>query len=135
MRRKSFWIVIILGVALMYPMETTVLPPQSVLVVTRDWRPIQGVMVRQIWQHYSIESNGHEQDLKTDENGRLVFPGRTIRASILRRTLHPCWNVLTHGAHASFGIHTDVFTVNGGSETRIGENTVKARPEEVVFHL
>ena len=135
LQRKTVWIVIIFGVILLYPLETTVLPPQNVLVVTEDWRPIQGVTVRQIWQHYSLESRGHEQDLKTDQGGRVVFPRRSIRASVLRRTLHPFWNILTEGVHASFGVYTDMFTVNGATERRIGDKKVQARPDEVVFHL
>jgi hypothetical protein len=135
LRRKTFWIVIILGVTLLYPIESTVLPPQNVLVVTEDWRPIQGATVRQIWQHYSLESHGHEQDMNTDDNGRVVFPSRTIRASVLRRALHPFWNILGQGAHASFGVHHDMFIVNGVTERQIGAKKVEPRSEEVVFHL
>jgi hypothetical protein len=91
--------------------------------------------VRQIWQHYSLEARGHEQDLNTDEDGRVVFPVRTIRASVLKRTLHPFCNFLTQGVHASFGVHTDTFTVNGLNERRIGDKKVEARREDVVFHL
>jgi hypothetical protein len=134
-RRKAFWIVIILGVTLLYPIESTVLPRQNVLVVTQDWRPIQGVTVRQIWQHYSLESRGHEQDLTTDQSGRVVFPARTVRASVLWRTLRPFWNTIRQGVHASFGVHTDLFTLDGVTERRIGDTKVEARPQEVVFHL
>ncbi len=135
LRSKTFWIVIILGVALLYPIESTVLPSQNVLVVTEDWRPIQGATVRQTWQHYSLESRGHEDDMNTDQSGRVMFPGRTIRASVLRRTLHPFWNILTQGVHASFGVHTDMFIVGGVTQRPAGDKRVEARPEEVIFRL
>jgi hypothetical protein len=92
-------------------------------------------MVRQIWQHYSLESQGHEQDLNTDEDGRVVLHSRTIRASILRRTVHPFWNILRQGAHASSGVHHDMFIVNGVTERQIGTRKVEARSQEIVFHL
>jgi hypothetical protein len=135
LRSKAFWIVIIFGLVLLYPIESTVLPSQNVLVVTEDWRPVQGATVRQIWQHYSLESRGHEDDMNTDQSGRVVFPGRTIRSSILNRVLHPFWNILTQGMHASFGVHTDMFVVGGMSQRPTGDKKVEARPEEVVFRL
>lgn len=122
-----------MGVVLLYPFESTVMQSQTALVVTEEWRPVQGVVVRQIWQHYSFESEGHRVDLRTDASGRVTFPRRTIRASVLRRMLHPAWNVLTQGVHASFGIHTDMFPVNDPSQKQIGEGPVKAQDGDIVF--
>ena len=135
LRRKAFWIVVILGLALLYPFESTVVPSQNVLVVTEDWRPIQNATVRQIWKHYSFESRGHEQDLRTNDDGRVTFPRRTIRADILRRTLHPLWNILTQGVHASFGVHTDMFTVGDLTQNQLGKEAVKAQEGDIVFRL
>ena len=91
--------------------------------------------MRQIWQHYSLESRGHEQDLRTDDGGRVTFPRRTIRASILRRVLHPVWNILRQGVHAGFGVHTDLFPLGDVTEKRIGDKKVEAYPGDVVFRL
>lgn len=134
-RRRIFWILIILGLATLYPFESTIVPSQNVLVVTDDWRPVQGAGVRQIWQNYSLESQGHEEDLSTDENGRITFPRRTIRASISRRVLHPIWNILRQGVHASFGIHIDMFPLGDVTQKRFGKETVKAQTGDIVFHL
>jgi hypothetical protein len=133
LRRKILWVVIALGIVFLYPFESTVLPSQNVLVVTEAWRPIQDVKVRQIWQHYSFESEGHEEDLTTDANGRITFPRRTIRASILRRILHPLWNVLTQGVHASFGVHTDMFPAGDLTDKPAGHTKVESRPGDIVF--
>lgn len=133
-RNKKLWTAISLGcVILLYPFESTVAPSESVLVVTEDWRPIQDTTVRQIWQDYSLESRGHEEDLKTDENGRVAFPRRTIRASVLRRLVHPIWNILRQGVHASFNVHTDMFPVPELTEKPVGVKPVEPRPGDVVF--
>lgn len=34
---------------------------------------------------------------------------------------------------ALFGVHTDMFTVNGVTERQIGDKKLEARPDEVVF--
>ena len=118
---------------LLYPFQTTVVPEQQVLVVTRDMRPLSGVLVRQIWQHYSLEHRGHEEDLRTNGGGRVTFPTRTIRASLLWRMIRPIGNVLTQGVHSSFGIHADMFPLGEG--TISSPNPVEPQPGEIVFRL
>jgi len=136
LKRKAIWaFLLVVGVVLLYPFESTVVPSKNVLVVTKDWRPIQGAAVRQIWQNYSLESVGDQQDLRTDENGRVTFPRRTIRASVLKRIMHPIWNILRQGVHASFGVQTDMFSLPDTSEKPIGNKTVEARPGDVVLRL
>lgn len=124
--------VLVLGLVLLYPFERTVVPSKSVLVVTEDWRPVHDAHVRQHWQHYSLESEGHEQDLRTGEDGRATFPARVIRASVLRRILHPIWNIVRQGVHASFGVHTEVLELGEGT---VRQETTKVEPhsEEIVF--
>jgi hypothetical protein len=132
LKTKKFWVSLLLAVVLLYPFQSTVVPPKSVLVVTEDWKPIEGARVRQTWQHYSLESVGHEQDLRTNEYGRVMFPPRTIRASVLRRLVHPVWNVLRQGVHASFGVHTDILDLNEGNQRR---DVARIEPQagEVIF--
>lgn len=134
-RSTTFWIVIILGVTVLYPFQSTIVPAQNVLVVTEDWRPIEDASVRQIWQHYSLESRSHEEDLRTGPDGRLTFPRRTIRASLLRRMAYPIRILLAQGVHASFGVHTDMFLVAGVAQNRIGQGVVEAKTGDVVFRI
>jgi hypothetical protein len=117
---------------LIYPFKSGEVPEQHVLVVTEDWRPVKGALVRQSWQNYSLESQGNEEDFRTDDNGRVTLPKRTMRASILIRLLHPIWNVFTQGVHSSFGVHTDVLELGGGTERRESPK-VQPQPDEIVF--
>lgn len=136
LRTKTFWVlVIILGVAFLYPFESTIVPSRNVLVLTDSGRPIQDVSVRQIWQHYSLETSSHEEELRSGPNGRVTFPRRTIRASLARRMAYPLWILLTQGVHASFGVHTDMFPVGGMAQKQIGQEVVQVQPGDVVFRV
>jgi hypothetical protein len=132
---KRKWLVgaLVLLVVLLYPFQTTVLPEQRVLVVNQDMRPIKGVLVRQIWQHYSLERRGHEEDLLTDIGGRVTFAKRTIRSNLVWRILGQVVNIVTQGVHASFGIHTNMLVLGEGTET--GAHAVSSQPDDIVYRL
>lgn len=63
------------------------------------------------------------------------FPRRTVRASLLWRAVRPIVNILTQGVHASFGVHTDMFPLREVTEKPVGQKTVEAHPEDIVFRL
>ena len=132
-RRYIVWalLLIVTGV-LLFPFSTTSVPAKTVLVISRDSKPVQGAKIRQIWQNYSIETTGHEEDLFTGEDGRVFFPPRTVRASLLQRAYRPLGNILTQGVHASFGVHTDILYLNGDKEG-LASSTTAPRPGEIVF--
>src|SRR5882724_9719665 len=120
MSRKRKWVIVwIVPVLLvLFPFKTTVVPEQHVLFVTNDMHPIKGALIRQIWQNYSLEREGHEEDLPTDARGRVIFPARNLRAPLIWRVLGPLASIAGQGVHASFGVHTDMFPVpsSGGTE-------------------
>jgi len=135
LRTTRLWIVIIVGLTFLYPFKSTVVSSQNVLVITDDGTPIQNALVRQIWQHYSLESRSHEEDLKTGPNGRVTFPERTIRASLVRRVVYPIWILFKDGVHASFGVRTDMFPVRDVAEKRVATQMAEAQPGDVVFRV
>ena len=49
---------------------------------------MRDIKVTEHWQDYLLESEGHEEMLKTDGGGVVDFPERTIRASIASRLAH-----------------------------------------------
>lgn len=132
---KRKWITLILltvaGVIL-YPFKSTVVPSQRVLVTTNDKHPISNALVRQIWQHYSLERYGHEEDLPTDAHGRVTFPTRTIRAPLIWRVLGPLAGIAGQGVHASFGVHTNMFPLPK-SGTEVLTEIARPEPDEIVF--
>ena len=134
MRQQRYirWALLLTCLVLVFPFSTTSVPAKTVLVISRDSKPVQGAKIRQSWQNYSIEETGHEEDLFTGEDGRVFFPPRTVRASLLRRAYGPLLNVLTQGVHASFGVHTYILYLNGDTE-RLSSSTTAPRPGEIVF--
>src|SRR6478672_4758177 len=108
MQTRSFsnrkWLVLLLlfltGLIL-FPFKKTVVPSTRVLVVTRDMHPVKDALVRQTWQDYSLEKTGHEEDLRTDFQGRVTFPARTVRANLVWRVLGPLASIGGQGVHAS----------------------------------
>jgi len=91
-------------------------------------------LVRQTWQDYSLEKTGHEEDLRTDLQGRVTFPARTVRANLVWRVLGPLASIGGQGVHASFGVHTDMFPLpNVG--TKASTEIVQPSPDEIVYRV
>ena len=132
-RKLVALVVVILAVLLLYPFKKTLVPEQRVLVVTKEMHPIRNAMVRQSWQDYSLERYGHEEDRPTDENGRITFPTRTIRARLLWRVIGPLASIAGQGVHASFGVHTDMSAspTHGTASAEV----VRPQPGEIVYRL
>ena len=127
-------IVVILAVLLLYPFKKTLVPEQRVLVVTKDMHPIRNAMVRQSWQDYSLEAVGHKEDVRTDVNGRVTLPARTIRAPLLVRIFGPLTSIVGQGVHASFGVHTDM-SVLANQDVTVSSEVVQRQPDEILYRL
>ena len=84
----------VLGVIALYPWKTTVVPEWRVRIIDQGGSPLSNTAVRESWQHYSIESRHHEEDLLTDREGYVTFPKRTIRAPLAVRIIRPMINAL-----------------------------------------
>jgi hypothetical protein len=90
-------------------------PEWSVTVVDTDGSPLQGMTVRLSWQNYSVENDGHEQDLTTDPQGRVNFPRHIGRASVVQRCFFTAQSAAA-GVHAAFGPHVTLFAFGKGRE-------------------
>ena len=134
-RKRIIVVLLSVGVLVaLYPFKKTLVPSQQVLVTTKDMHPIRGALVRQIWQDYSLESSGHEEDLPTNAQGRVTFPARTIRAPLLWRLLGPVTSIAGQGVHASFGVHTDMFPL-ANKDARVMPEVVQRQPGEIWYRL
>src|SRR5712692_2488693 len=102
-KKYTFLIAAAALLALAYPREVTVAPDWSVTVVREDGTPLAQLPIREVWEHYSLESESHEQDLATDFYGKVHFPRRTIRASYIYRFFGCAEKFIMTGVHASCG--------------------------------
>jgi hypothetical protein len=78
---------LILLLILLYPFKTTTVPEWNLRVLDDGGAAVRGIKVTEHWQHYLLEANGHEDLRTTNEEGRVGFPARNIRASLLGRLL------------------------------------------------
>lgn len=84
-RTISLIVVVILLVALFYPVRLEVAPPWTIQVVDQDGRAVAGCEVRESWTWSFLEHQLHQADLTTDAAGMAAFPARAIQPSIFRR--------------------------------------------------
>ncbi|MGH9906819.1 MAG: hypothetical protein ACRD8U_14705 [Pyrinomonadaceae bacterium] len=87
-------------VTLFFPFKTTIVPEWRLRVVDQAGAPVPGINVTEHWQHFLLESVGHEELRQTGIDGTVSFSGRTIRASLLRRLLATLSSLATEGFRA-----------------------------------
>jgi hypothetical protein len=80
-------IVILLVVILVYPYESNGLPEWRFRVVDEKGLPVAGVQVFQEWQYRLDEGQTFIDSKSTDKEGMVIFPKRTIRGTLVWRTL------------------------------------------------
>lgn len=78
---------LLLLILVIFPFKTIIVPAWSLRVVDESGSPLHGIKVTEHWQHYLLESSAHEDVRQTEVDGRVSFPDRTIRASLVRRLL------------------------------------------------
>jgi hypothetical protein len=133
-RKPVIVILVLLAALLLYPFQKTLVPEKRVLVVTKDMHPVTNALVRQSWTDYSLGAVGHEEDLRTDANGRITFPARTIRAPLLVRIFGPLASIVGQGVHASFGVRTDMFPL-ANKDVTVSSEVVQRQPDEILYRL
>lgn len=90
---------LVLAVIALYPLETTVVPQWRIRIVDEAGVPLGNAGIREVWQHYSIESRDHKEDLLTDADGYVTFPKRTIKSPVAVRIIKASLNNLNpHGS-------------------------------------
>ena len=114
-RRVVVVLASVLLIVSLLPMRYLASPRWDVWIVTDDGRPLAGINVRLVYQNYSTEGQSHEVTLRTDENGRVMFPAQYERASLVQRLFYTASSAGA-GVHASFGRHAYVFAFGDGDE-------------------
>ena len=77
-------LLLLLILFLLYPFKTTIVPVWSLRVVNAARTPVSGINVTEHWQYVLLEDAAHDEAQKTDHDGRVSFPERTIRANLLQ---------------------------------------------------
>lgn len=109
--KKRQWSIagaVIIGLMLsLYPFETTVVPTWKLRLVDQTGQPLGGNRIRESWCHYTLETNCHEEELKTDSLGYVEFPRRTIRTNLFSWVTNAARRIIN--VHSSFGPSASVY--------------------------
>jgi hypothetical protein len=62
-------------------------PEWNLRVVDDAGAPVREINVTEHWQNYVLEAEGHEEVRTTDQDGRVSFGVRNVRANLTRRIL------------------------------------------------
>lgn len=136
--RRLFIILIIavlVVVGLAYPFNSTVVPAWRIRVVDEAGSPYAGMEVSQAWKHYSLELEGGEnmETRSTDASGYVEFPERTLKLSLLSRTLRMAFTRAAKLLHGSTGISADVSATGPQGSRSVEYVPGKPPPEQLVL--
>jgi len=111
-------------------------PRWRLRVVDDGGAVVRGIRVTEHWQHYLVESEGHEEVRQTDEGGGVDFPERTVRASFASRVLAKLRRFASLGTPARSGPYASVVVWgNRDYETAVAVYQAEALVQsEVVVH-
>jgi hypothetical protein len=105
--------------------------PQNVILMTDDNKPIVGAKVVQIWKHYEFEfDTEHSEEAVTNEDGRVFFPERTLKVSLLSRMTTPLINFLVSGVHAGKGAY---MTIRDKTRGHVGAGTAQRKDGDYII--
>jgi len=92
-------------IAILFPIETTVVPEWRLQVVDVNGTACSNMRVTQSWGHDSLYLDGsYSSDNRlTDLGGYVQFPERTIRASMPRRIIMPIITRILTVMHGGWG--------------------------------
>ena len=110
---RSLFVCIVLLLALL-PIKTVAAPDWSACVVDETSRPLPGILIRESYQNYSVESEGHEEDQYSGANGCAHFSLKLTSASLFKRLIAFARSSMA-GVHASFGPYDYVTAFDGGA--------------------
>jgi hypothetical protein len=119
MRTSPFALIIVALVAaiLLFPFKQIIAPEWTIYTLDAGQHPLANITVREVWQQYSFESQGHEEKRLTDSSGRVQFPSRTLRSSIGQRLIGCLKQVMATGVHASCGADSYLVAFGKGVDT------------------
>lgn len=86
----------------------TIVPRWRLRVIDDAGTFVRDIKVTEHWQHYLVESEGHEELRQTDESGRVDFPERIVRASIASRLLGKLSRFKSMGTPAKSGPYASI---------------------------
>lgn len=125
--------ILLVLIVLLYPFQSTIVPRWRLRVIDESGTLVPLTNVTEHWQHYLIESAGHEETRQTDEAGFVDFPARKVRASLVTRFADGVRNLISEGKEAKFGPYASIVIWGGGNETAVASYKPGSQPQSEVI--
>lgn len=115
--------------------KSGVVPAWKIQLVDEAGHPVRGALVRQFWQDYDTEEDGHMAEARSDEQGFVSFPARKVRrGNAVSRAMGRLRNTVELGAHAGFGIHVEIMAWSSDLEGMVEYDANKPLTTQLVMH-
>jgi len=124
-------VTIAIAVVAFVPFETTVVPVWKLRVIDENGKPYANQRVNEFWANYSLELGAaqHGDERWTDQNGHVEFPQRTIRMSLLGRTVRRTLTAIGRSMHGSTGIEAYLASTGPQGITNVHYDPGKVVPD------
>ncbi|HEX3435151.1 MAG TPA: hypothetical protein VHT24_00170 [Pseudacidobacterium sp.] len=87
-KRWAWWVIVgLLLIVLVYPRKLIVVPAYHITLIDQSGKPLPNTGVSELWQQTSIQRQEMLHQVVTDAQGKVFFPQRTIRASLVERVI------------------------------------------------
>lgn len=125
----------LVGLGLIYPFETTVVPAWKIRVIDNHGAPYPGLKATEVWRHYSLtlSAGDNEEDRWTDNEGYVEFPKRTIRMSAVKRLGFTILTAINSLMHGSTGVHAYVLATGPQGITYVKYDPQKSPPDRFIL--
>jgi hypothetical protein len=124
--------VVLVVVILIYPFQTTIVPSWELQVVDQHGANVPLARVTEYWQHNSLETELHEEVKATDNEGKVSFMPRMIRANLIKRAYAPLLKFFQEGSRAKYGPYASVLVWGGRFSTSVAIYEGNPRTQIVV---
>jgi hypothetical protein len=123
-------------ITILYPFKTTIVPQWRIHVLDETGAPVRAISVTEHWQHYTLEAQGREEILKTDETGWVDFPERTVRGNVISRLAGTIQSFVRRGANGRLGPYASIVVWGSRNyETAVAVFQPEMSPQtEIVIH-
>lgn len=93
-----------------YPLEVTDVPAWRIRVLDQTGQPVSGVVLRQYWKNYTLETEPGEntEEKQSDVDGYVQFERRSTKASVAQRILRGTLRYIAQLSHGSVGVSSRV---------------------------
>ena len=93
-------LLLVLLAFLIYPFQQTIVPAWQLRIIDNHGSPVSEINITEHWQHWLFEKDAHDDLRRPGPDGRVSFPERTMRTSILNGLVTRVHRRVTEGRYA-----------------------------------